>query len=91
MVLTRTQLDSVLNEKLGQQFLTFSNIANKLQSLMNWFYNFIGKYDILYLELLGPFLKLGFTPCKAKQEFQGVAWSYKKKKHKKITGYRKSV
>ena len=36
------------------------------------------------------FLKLGFTPCKA-EESHYEAWSYKKKKHKKITAYMKSV
>ena len=35
------------------------------------------------------FFSLGFTPCKAKQPLQ--AWSYKKKKHKKIKAHRKSV
>ena len=35
------------------------------------------------------FLKLGFTPCKAEQPLK--AWSYKKKKHKRIKADRKSV
>ena len=70
MVLTRTQLDSVLKEKLGQQFLTFSNIANKLQSLMNWFYNFIGKYDILYqCQLTHP---VSLTPCGLKTSISRI-------------------
>ena len=31
---------------------------------------------------LVPFLKLGFSPCKAKQPLRGI--EFKKKKHKKI-------
>ena len=33
--------------------------------------------------------ELGFTPCKSEQSLQ--AWNYKKKKHKKIIAYRKSL
>ena len=33
--------------------------------------------------------KLRFTPCKAEQPLK--AWSYKKKKHKKIKAHRKSA
>ena len=40
-------------------------------------------------KLLFFYLKLGFTPCKAERHYK--AWSYKKKKHKKIKTYRKSV
>ena len=36
------------------------------------------------LSLKNFFFQLGFTPCKAEQPLQ-------EKKHKKITGYRKSV
>ena len=39
------------------------------------------------LDLLTFFKKkLGFTPCKAEEPLK--AWSYKKKKHKKIKAYR---
>ena len=37
------------------------------------------------------FFLLGFTPCNAEQPLQGKAWSYRKKKHKKIKAYRSSV
>ena len=36
------------------------------------------------------FFELGFTPCKAKQPLQGME-CYKKKMHKKIKAYRKSL
>ena len=52
MVLTRAELDSHLKEELAKEFLKFSNIAYQLQSLTNWFENFIGKYSILHSELL---------------------------------------
>ena len=35
------------------------------------------------------FFLLGFTPCKAEEPYK--AWSYKKKKHKKINAYRKPL
>ena len=52
MVLLRAQLDSLSKEKLVEEFLTFSNITDQLQSLTKWFDNFIGKYNILHLDLL---------------------------------------
>ena len=34
---------------------------------------------------------LGFTPSEAEQSLRGMELHYKKKKHKKIKAYRKSV
>ena len=51
MALARVQTDSISKE-LVEELLKFSNIADQLQSLTKHFDNFIGKFDILHLELL---------------------------------------
>ena len=51
MVVTRSQLENLSNNKLINKLLQVENIEDKLEHLNKQFNNFLGKYNELHSEL----------------------------------------
>ena len=51
MVVTRSQLENLSNNKLINKLLQVENIEDKLEHLNKRFNNFLGKYNELHSEL----------------------------------------
>ena len=74
--------------KIVYSFARFFVIL-RLENLLNWTVLYTaGLKDIF---IIWDLKKLGFTPCKPEHPLPCKAWGCKKKKHKKIKAYRKSV
>ena len=52
MVFTRAQLDTLSREELVEELIKYSNIADQIKTLTEWFDEFVGKYEKLQSEIV---------------------------------------